>query len=115
MLRYFFELFNGSLGLGGSIVALLIFAFTAWMFVHAIRNGEYIWAAFILFFSGLSALIYFFLVYRASGGGGNPRPVFELRGAAARRKIKGFEADTLHLEKPHHHLQLADIYFSQGK
>ena len=115
MLRYFFEILNGGLGIGGSIFALLVFAFTVWMFVHAIRNGEYIWAVIIFLFSGLSALLYFFLVYRASGGGGNPMAGFELPGAADRRQIKRLLADIHHLDKPHHHLQLADIYFSQGK
>jgi hypothetical protein len=114
MQGYFFELINGGLGLGESILALLVLAFTAWMFIHAIRNGDYIWAVFIFFFSGLSALLYFFLVYRASGGG-NPLTGFELPGAADRRQIKRLQADIHHLDKPHHHLQLADIYFSQGK
>jgi hypothetical protein len=114
MLRYFFEIFDGGLGIGGTIFVLLVFAFTAWMFVHAVRNGEYLWAAFILFFSGFSALLYFFMVYRASGGG-NPLAGFELPGAADRRQIKKLQADIHHLDKPHHHLQLADIYFSQSK
>ncbi len=114
MLRYFFEVLNGGLGLGGAIFAFLIFAFTLWMFIHALRNGEYIWAVFIFFFSGFSALLYFLMVYRASGGG-NPMAGFELPGAADRRQIKRLQADIHHLDKPHHHLQLADIYFSQGK
>jgi hypothetical protein len=114
MLRYFFEILNGGLGIGGFLFALLVFVFTAWMFVHAIRNGEYLWAVFIFFFSGLSALLYFFMVYRASGGG-NPMAGFELPGAADRRQIKRLQAEIHHLDKPHLHLQLADIYFSQGK
>ena len=114
MLRYFFEMLNGGMGIVGFIGALLIFVFTVWMFIHAIRNGEYIWAAFIFFFSGLSALLYFFLVYRPSAGS-NPMAGFELPGAADRRQIKRLQADIHHLDKPHHHLQLADIYFSQGK
>jgi hypothetical protein len=114
MLNYFWELINGDMGIQGYIVAGVIFAFTAWMFVAAIRNGDYLWAAFIFFFSGFSALLYFFMVYRASGGG-NPMAGFELPGAADRRQIKRLQADIHHLDKPHHHLQLADIYFSQGK
>jgi hypothetical protein len=102
------------MGIGGFIGALLIFLFTVWMFIHAIRNGDYIWALFIFFFSGLSALLYFFLVYRSSAGS-NPMAGFELPGAADRRQIKRLQADIHHLDKPHHHLQLADIYFSQGK
>jgi len=114
MLRYFFEILDGGMGIGGFIFALLVFAFTVWMFVHAIRNGEYIWAVIIFIFSGLSALLYFFFVYRASGAG-NPMAGFELPGAADRRQIKRLQADIHHLDKPHLHLQLADIYFSQGK
>jgi tetratricopeptide (TPR) repeat protein len=59
-------------------------------------------------------LFYYFMVYRASGGG-NPLAGFELPGAADRRQIKRLQADIHHLDKAHHHLQLADIYFSQGK
>jgi len=114
MQNFFFELLNGDMGWGGSIFALVAFAFTAWMFIHAIRNGDYLWAVFIFFFSGLSALLYFFLVYRASGGG-NPMSGFELPGAFDRRRIKQLQADIHHLDKPHLHLQLADIYLSQGK
>jgi hypothetical protein len=114
MQNFFFELLNGDLGVGETIFVVLAFLFTAWMFIQAIRNGDYIWAVFIFFFSGLSAVLYFFLVYRASGGG-NPMAGFELPGAADRRQIKRLQADIHHLDKPHHHLQLADIYFSQGK
>jgi hypothetical protein len=39
---------------------------------------------------------------------------FELPGAADRRQIKRLQAEIHHLDKPHMHLQLADIYFSQG-
>src|SRR6202522_3404430 len=83
------------------------------MFVHAIRSGDYLWAAFIFFFF-FSAILYFFMVYRPSAGS-NPMAGFELPGAADRRRIKQLQADIHHLDKPHHHLQLADIYFSQGK
>jgi hypothetical protein len=115
MWRYFDELISGDLGIQGYIFVLLVLGFTTWMFIAAIRNGDYIWAAFIFFFSGFSALLYFFMVYRASGGGGNPMAGFELPGAADRRQIKKLQADIHHLDKPHMHLQLADIYFSQGK
>jgi len=105
------------MGLGGWIqlaFMLAVFVFQIWMFVDALRRGEYIWAVIIFLFSGLSALLYFFLVYRASGGG-NLMAGFELPGAADRRQIKRLQADIHHLDKPHLHLQLADIYFSQGK
>jgi hypothetical protein len=118
MIRYILQLFNGDGGLGGWIqlaFVLAVFVFQIWMFIDAVRRGEYIWAVIIFLFSGLSALLYFFFVYRASGGGGNPMAGFELPGAADRRQIKRLLADIHHLDKPHHHLQLADIYFSQGK
>ncbi len=117
MIRYLSQLFNGDGGIGGWIqlaFVLAVFVFQVWMFVDALRRGEYIWAVIIFLFSGFSALLYFFLVYRASGGG-NPMAGFELPGAADRRQIKRLQADIHHLDKPHHHLQLADIYFSQGK
>jgi tetratricopeptide (TPR) repeat protein len=110
MLRYFFQIFQG----GGGIVSLAILGFCLWMFVDALRRREYIWAVFIALFSIITAVFYFFLVYRA-GGGGNPLAGFELPGAADRRQIKSLQASIHHLDKPHHHLQLADIYFSQGK
>jgi hypothetical protein len=100
-------------GAGTGIVGLIFFAFTVWMFVDAIRRGEYLWAVFIIISSGLTAIIYFFMVYRASGGDGLTG--FELPGAADRRRIKALQADIHHLDKPHLHLQLADIYFNQGK
>ncbi|HEY0256362.1 MAG TPA: tetratricopeptide repeat protein [Candidatus Methylacidiphilales bacterium] len=115
MFNYFNQLLSGDMGIGGWFFVLLIFGFQAWMFIHAVRNGEYLWAVFIFFFSAFSALLYFFMVYRASGGGGNPLAGFELPGAADRRQIKKLQGDIHHLDKPHLHLQLADIYFSQGK
>lgn len=114
MLRYFFEIFNGDLGWLGWILSIAVFAFAAWMFVHALRSEQYFWAVFIFLFPILNAPLYFFLVYRSSGGG-NPLAGFELPGAADRRRIKSLLADIHHLDKAHHHLQLADIYFSQGK
>ena len=97
-----------------SIPLLLFLVFQGWMFIDAVRRGEYIWAAIILFFYIFSAVLYYFLVYRASGGG-NPLAGFELPGAADRKRIKELQAEIYHLDRPHHHLQLADIYFSQGK
>jgi tetratricopeptide (TPR) repeat protein len=102
------------LGSGGGILLLVGLAFQVWMFVDAIRRQEYVWAAIIFFFSVLSAILYYFLVYRASGGG-NPLAGFELPGAADRKRIKELQGEIYHLDRPHHHLQLADIYFSQGK
>lgn len=97
-----------------SVPLLVFLVFQVWMFIDAVRRGEYIWAAIILFFYIFSAVLYYFLVYRASGGG-NPLAGFELPGAADRRRIKELQGEIYHLDRPHHHLQLADIYFSQGK
>lgn len=95
---------------------LLAFAFQIWMFVDAIRRQEYLWAAFIFFFSILSALLYYFLVYRtAAASAGSVTRGFELPGAHDRRRIKELEGQILHLDKAHHHSQLGDIYFQQGK
>jgi hypothetical protein len=87
--------------------------FQLWMGIDAVRRREWIWAFFILFFSVFSALLYFFMVYRAEGGLATRG--FELPGAHSRRRIKELQAQIHHLDKPHHHLQLGDIYFQQGK
>jgi len=91
---------------------LLMAAFHIWMFIDAVRRREWFWAVFIWFFPGLNAVLYFFLVYRAApaGTGG-----FELPGAHDRRRIKELQAQIHHLDKAHHHSQLGDIYFQQGK
>ncbi|MHB8522686.1 MAG: tetratricopeptide repeat protein [Limisphaerales bacterium] len=90
----------------------LVFAFQLWMLVDAIRRSEWIWAVLIFLFSGLTALIYFFLVYRAA-----PPPAlgFEIPGATDRRRIKELQDQIHHLDKAYHYGQLADIYFQQGK
>ena len=88
------------------------FLFQIWMFVDAIRRREYIWAVFIFLFSVISAILYFFLVYRQS------RPAtqgFELPGSHERKRIKELQGQIHHLDKAHHYSQLGDIYFQQGK
>lgn len=91
---------------------LLATAFQLWMFADAIRQREWLWAVFILFGWGISSLLYFFLVYRSAPSATRG---FELPGAADRRRIKELQAQIYHLDKAHHHLQLGDIYFQQGK
>lgn len=96
-----------------SPLLLIGLAFQIWMFVDAIRRQEWIWAIFIFFFSFLSALLYFFFVYRAA-----PQLAtrgFELPGADNRKRIKELQAQIHHLDKAHHHSQLGDVYFRQGK
>ncbi len=114
MLRDVSQLFSGGGGIISSLIFLALTAFQIWMFVDAIRRQEYIWAAIIFFFSILSALLYYFFVYRPSGGG-NPMAGFELPGAADRRQIKSLQAEIYHLDRAHHHRELADIYMNQGK
>ena len=91
---------------------LLVFAFQLWMFVDAVRRQEWIWAVFIFIGFGLSAVLYYFFVYRAAPSATRG---FELPGAHSRRRIKELQAQIYHLDKAHHHSQLGDIYFQQGK
>jgi hypothetical protein len=93
-------------------VWLVMTAFQIWMLVHAVRNREWIWAVFIFIGFGLSAVLYYFFVYRASS---SAMSGFELPGAHDRRRIKELQAKIHHLDKAHHHSQLGDIYFHQGK
>jgi hypothetical protein len=92
--------------------ALAGLAFQIWMAVDAARRRDWFWAVcnFAFFFS---ALLYFFMVYRAEGGLATRG--FELPGAHSRRRIKELKAQIHHLDKAHHHQQLGDIYFQQGK
>src|SRR5438093_2018590 len=91
---------------------LLMTAFQVWMLFDAVRREEWIWALFIFIGFGLSALLYFFLVYRSAPSATRG---FELPGAHDRRRIKELQAQIHHLDKPHHYSQLGDIYFQQGK
>jgi len=91
---------------------LVMTAFQVWMLVDAVRREEWIWAVFIFIGFGLSALLYFFLVYRAAPSATRG---FELPGAHDRRRIKELQAQIHHLDKAHHHSQLGDIYFQRGK
>lgn len=102
----------GSLSLVTGPVSLLVTAFSIWMFIDAIRREEWIWAVFIFIGCGLSAVFYYFLVYRNTPSATRG---FELPGAHDRRRIKELEAKIHHLDKAHHYSQLGDIYFQQGK
>lgn len=96
----------------GSPLGLVLVIFIFWMFIDAIRKGEWLWAVLIWLFPGFTALLYFFLVYRAAPSATRG---FELPGAHDRRRIKELEAQIHHLDKAHHYFQLGDIYFQQGK
>lgn len=91
---------------------LLLTAFQLWMFIDAIRRREWLWAVFIFIGFGLSALFYYYFVYRAAPSATRG---FELPGAHDRRRIKQLQAQIHHLDKPHHYSQLGDIYFQHGK
>ncbi len=95
----------------------LVVGFQIWMFVDAIRREEWIWAVCIFLFSFISALFYYFQVYRQAGGGGGGRLMkgFELPGAQTRRRIKELQSRIYHLDKARDHLDLADLYFAQGR
>jgi hypothetical protein len=95
-----------------SPISLLITAFQIWMLIHAIRNREWVWAVFIVIGWGLSTILYYFYVYRASPAAMRG---FELPGAHDRRRIKELQAQIHHLDKAHHHSQLGDIYLQHGK
>jgi FimV-like protein len=94
-------------------VLLVLFLFNLWMFIDSIRQREYLWSVFIFVFPVINAILYYFLIYRSS----RPlnAPTFELPGAGQRRRIKELQDQIHHLDKAHHHSQLADIYFAQGK
>src|ERR1041385_5703606 len=95
-----------------SPIFLLFSVFNIWMLIDAIRREEWMWSLFIFFFPYINAILYFFLVYRAAPSATRG---FELPGAHDRRRIKELQAKIHHLDKPHHHSQLGDIYFQQGK
>jgi len=90
-----------------------VVAFLIWMFVDAIRRREWLWAVFILIGWGISALLYFFFVYRASAP--SVTRGFELPGAQSRKRIKELQAQIHHLDNAYHHFQLGDVYFQRGK
>src|ERR1017187_4427399 len=96
-------------------VWLLLTAFQLWMFIDAIRRREWLWAVFIFIGFGLSALFYYYFIYRAASRQGGTTRGFELPGAHDRRRIKQLQAQIHHLDKPHHYSQLGDIYFQHGK
>jgi hypothetical protein len=91
---------------------LLAGVFQLWMLIHAVRSKEWIWALFILFMPLFGSIWYYVQMYRGSAGGLHG---FELPGAQKRKRIKELQAQIHHLDKAHHHLELGDILFQQGK
>jgi hypothetical protein len=91
---------------------LVLFAFQIWMLVDAIRREEWIWALFIFIFPVLNAVLYFFLVYRASRPAG---PIIEIPGRHRRKRMQELQAQIHHLDKAHHHAELGDLYMQDGR
>jgi len=95
-----------------SRIGMILFAvFNLWMIIDAVRRKEWLWVVILLVFPGLGTIWYFFFVFR----GPTLTQGFELPGAHDRRRIKELQAQIHHLDKAHHHSQLGDIYFQQGK
>jgi hypothetical protein len=113
-MSFVLNLVSGAYGLVGSVAGIVMLAIHIWLIVDSIRRGEYLWTVFIIIFPILNDILYYIFVLRPATSSGNPLAGFELPGAADRRRIKQLQADIHHLDKAHLHLQLADIYFSQG-
>src|ERR1035438_4998339 len=95
-----------------SPVWLIVFAFQIWMFIDAVRRQEWLWAVFIFIGWGITALLYFFFVYRAAAP--SVTRGFELPGAQSRKRIKELQAQIHHLDNAYHHFLLGDVYFQRG-
>lgn len=95
-------------------LGLIVTAFQIWMFIHAVRSREWIWAVIIFIGWGLSSLFYYLLVYRNTVSSSSVSG-FELPGAQSRRRIKELQAQIHHIDNASHHFQLGDVYFQRGK
>lgn len=91
---------------------IFVAMFQVWMIVDAIRRSEWVWAVFLFIFPGLTGVLYFFLVYRSAAPLATQG--FELPGAQSRHRIKELQSQIHLLDKAHHHLELADVYFRKG-
>lgn len=103
----------GGFGILAQLFGVCFLAFWLWMLMDAIRRQEWLWVVFMFLFPPINTPLYYFLVYRSSG-----EPAFqgfELPGMYERSRIKTIEAQISHLDKAHHHLELGDIYFQQGR
>lgn len=95
-----------------SPLTLVIAVFVIWMFVHALRNQEWLWAVFIFIGLFITAVFYYFMVYRAAPSATSG---FELPGAQSRKRIKELQAQIHHIGNASHYFQLGDVYFQRGK
>jgi hypothetical protein len=111
--HYLIDFISNPLAVFRNPVVLVLLVFNTWMLIDAIRRDEWMWAVFIFVFPVFNGILYYFWIYRAS----QPlnAPTFELPGAGYRRRIRELQAHIHHLDKAHHHSQLADVYFAQGK
>jgi hypothetical protein len=94
-----------------SPLSLVFVVLHVWLLIDAIRRDQWYWAMFLFFFPPLADIIYFFYVVRAAP---SATMGFELPGAHDRRRIKELQAQIHNLDKPHHYLELGDIYFQKG-
>lgn len=92
-------------------LTLVIAVFVIWMFVHALRNHEWLWAVFIFIGLFITAVFYYFMVYRAAPSATSG---FELPGAQSRKRIKELQAQIHHIGNASHYFQLGDVYFQRG-
>jgi hypothetical protein len=91
---------------------LVVAVFQLWMFIHAVRNREWLWALFLFVGWGIAAFWYYFYVYRTSASSVSG---FELPGAQSRKRIRELQAQIHHLDNASHHYQLGDVYFQRGQ
>jgi hypothetical protein len=113
----FASLLNDFLNIGYLLhnpLLLLVAVFQIWMFIDAIRRQEWIWAVFLFIGFGLSAILYFFFVYRGAASPGAAQG-FELPGAQSRARIKELQSQIHHIGNAYHYFQLGDVYFQKGK
>lgn len=94
-------------GYGVGAVFLL---FTLWMIIDAIRKREWPWVVYMSLMPGLAAVWYFFYMFRGPAVRG-----FELPGSFDRHRIRELQMQIHNLDHAHHHSQLGDVYFQQGK
>ncbi|HEV2320021.1 MAG TPA: tetratricopeptide repeat protein, partial [Verrucomicrobiae bacterium] len=93
-------------------VSLVIWIFQIWMFIHALRNREWIWAVLIFIGWGVTALFYYLIVYRATASSVSG---FELPGAQSRKRIRELQSQIHHLDNAAHYFELGDVYFQRGQ
>lgn len=93
-------------------VSLGIFIFQIWMFIHAVRSREWIWAVLIFIGWGITALFYYLMVYRNSASSVSG---FELPGAQSRKRIRELQSQIHHIDNATHHFDLGDVYFQKGQ